>query len=130
MTEVYVIETMQWNFNAGNINSFMTEVLSYRNLSIDLLCKSMDWFPYDRDLHRERVNVYFQIFNESEVEYFHWFSIFEKFSFMPIKFTWNIGFRENISKIFALWFVLRHNFIEHWKLFLNPFFYLLGFALL
>ena len=29
--------------------------LSYRNHSIDLLCKSMDWFLYDRDLHPERV---------------------------------------------------------------------------
>ena len=47
----------------------------------------MDWLPYDRDLHHERVNAHFQIFNEIEVEYFHLFSIFEKFSFMPIKFT-------------------------------------------
>ena len=31
--------------------------LSYRNQSIDLLCKSMDWFLCDRDLHHERVNV-------------------------------------------------------------------------
>ena len=29
--------------------------LSYRNQSIDLLCKSMDWFLYNRDLHHERV---------------------------------------------------------------------------
>ena len=33
--------------------------LSYRNQSIDLLCKSMDWFLYDNGLHHERVN-YFQ----------------------------------------------------------------------
>ena len=31
--------------------------LSYRNQSIDLLCKSMDWFLYDRDLCHEKVNV-------------------------------------------------------------------------
>ena len=30
--------------------------LSYRNQSINLLCKSMDWFLYDRDLRHERVN--------------------------------------------------------------------------
>ena len=30
--------------------------LSYRNQSIDLLCKSMDWFLYDNDLRHERVN--------------------------------------------------------------------------
>ena len=29
--------------------------LSYKNQSIDLLCISMDWFLYDRDLHHERV---------------------------------------------------------------------------
>ena len=29
--------------------------LSYRNQSIDLLCKSTDWFLYDRDLRHERV---------------------------------------------------------------------------
>ena len=37
-------------------NSFMTEVpVSYRNQSIALLCKSMDWFLEDRDLHHESV---------------------------------------------------------------------------
>ena len=30
--------------------------LSYRNQSIDLLRKSMDWFLYDNDLRHERVN--------------------------------------------------------------------------
>ena len=30
--------------------------LSYRSQSIDLLCKSMKWFLYDRDLHHEKVN--------------------------------------------------------------------------
>ena len=33
----------------------MTKSLSYRNKFIDLLCKSMDWFLYDRDLRHERV---------------------------------------------------------------------------
>ena len=37
------------------LNSSMTEVVSYRNQSIDLQSKSMDWFLYDKDLHRERV---------------------------------------------------------------------------
>ena len=31
--------------------------LSYRNQSIDLFCKSMDWFLYDRDLSHEIVKV-------------------------------------------------------------------------
>ena len=30
--------------------------LPYRNQSIDLLCKSMDWFLYDNGLRYERVN--------------------------------------------------------------------------
>ena len=34
----------------------MTEPISYRNQAIDLLCKSMDWFLYDRDLLHEGVN--------------------------------------------------------------------------
>ena len=33
--------------------------LSYRNQSIDLQSKSMDWFLYDTDLRHERVNVFF-----------------------------------------------------------------------
>ena len=32
--------------------------LSYRNKSIDLLCKSMDWFLYDNSPRHERVNWY------------------------------------------------------------------------
>ena len=35
--------------------------ISYRNQSIDLLCKSMDWFLYDIDLLHERVKVDFTI---------------------------------------------------------------------
>ena len=31
--------------------------LSYRNQSIDLLCKSMDWFLYDNGLRLERVKL-------------------------------------------------------------------------
>ena len=31
--------------------------LSYRNQFIDLLCKSMDWFLYGRDLRHERVEI-------------------------------------------------------------------------
>ena len=33
--------------------------LSYRNQSIDLLCKSIDWFLYHRDLRHERVKILF-----------------------------------------------------------------------
>ena len=37
-------------------NSFMRWSISYRNQSIDLLGKSMNWFVYDRDLRHGRVN--------------------------------------------------------------------------
>ena len=33
--------------------------LSYRNQSIDLHSKSMDWFRYDKDLRHERVKPVF-----------------------------------------------------------------------
>ena len=46
-----------FNFPSLRINSFMTEVPSYINQSIDLLCKSIDRFLYDRYLCHERVNL-------------------------------------------------------------------------
>ena len=43
--------------------------LSYRNQSIDLLCKSMDWFLYDNGLRHERVRHF---------STFLWFVFIEK----------------------------------------------------
>ena len=37
--------------------------LLFRNQSVDLLSKSMDWFLYDRDLHRERVKISYSKLN-------------------------------------------------------------------
>ena len=49
------------------VNSLMTEVLIlYRNQSIDLLCKSMDWFLCNRDLLYEKVN-YFSLVEQDHV---------------------------------------------------------------
>ena len=39
------------------LDSFMTEVMLYRNQYIDLERKSMDWFLYDSDIRHERVNA-------------------------------------------------------------------------
>ena len=40
----------------GRLNSFMIEgPIIHRNKSTDLLCKSVDWFLYDRYLRHERV---------------------------------------------------------------------------
>ena len=36
--------------------SWRTSLL-YKNQSIGLLCKSMDWFLYDRDVCHEKVNI-------------------------------------------------------------------------
>ena len=33
----------------------MRKSISYRNQPVGMLCKSMDWFLHDRDLHHERV---------------------------------------------------------------------------
>ena len=38
-------------------NSFMTGTLSYKNQSIDLQSKSIDWFLYDNGLRHERVKA-------------------------------------------------------------------------
>ena len=38
---------------------FHDGVPSYQNQSTDVLCKSMDWFLYDRELRHERVNEYY-----------------------------------------------------------------------
>ena len=41
------------------------------HLETNLLCKSKDWFLYDRDLRHERVNT---ILPASRVSYFHAFA--------------------------------------------------------
>ena len=46
------MKTEIWN---KILNSFTTEVVSYRNQSIDLQSKSKDWFLYDIGLCCERV---------------------------------------------------------------------------
>ena len=38
----------------------MIESLSYRNQTIDLLYKSIDWFLYERDFRHERVKLDFE----------------------------------------------------------------------
>ena len=40
------------------LHSFITEAVIYRNQSIDLRSKSMDWFVYDNGVRHERVKVW------------------------------------------------------------------------
>ena len=46
----------------------MMEVPTYRNQSIDLQSKSIDWFLYDRDLRYEKVNQYLNFPSDYEEE--------------------------------------------------------------
>ena len=59
---LFVVASEFWEFGIHNIISFVTNNFSlmktqYRNQSIDLLCKSIDWFLYDKDLLHEGVKV-------------------------------------------------------------------------
>ena len=45
-----------WNGLCGSLALSWRRPLSYRNQSIDLRCKSIDWFLYDNSLRLERVN--------------------------------------------------------------------------
>ena len=64
-------------------------LLSYRNQSIDLLGKSMDWFLYDKDLRHERMkkNIESNIFFEVQNYYF----VFE--SVLIFFFKWSYSQR-------------------------------------
>ena len=44
-----------YEFRYQTLTLLWRRSLSYRNQSIDLKCKSMDWFLYDRDFRHERV---------------------------------------------------------------------------
>ena len=44
--KIFIVLTLSWR-----------RPLSYRDQSIDLLCKSMEWFLYDNGLRQERVKV-------------------------------------------------------------------------
>ena len=73
--------------------------LSYRNQSIDLLSKSMDWFKYDNGLHHERVKLCHNISK-----------MFEIFMYLN---QWNkkhntVGPRSNIKVKIVM-------FVEPWK---------------
>ena len=45
------------NICSGHLTFLWRWSLAYRNQSIEFHCNSMDWFLYDRDLRRERVNT-------------------------------------------------------------------------
>ena len=53
------VKAVSWHFS-GIFNSFMREVPIIQKQSIDIHCKLMDWFLYDKGLRHEIVNVYFK----------------------------------------------------------------------
>ena len=96
--------------------------LSYRNQSIELLCKLMDWFLYDRDLHHERVNWL----------YFYWYSqtmlvVIPKSSrdCMTLIFTeinfWRVLPQNNLDSVkrASITGLKNNNFVQIWHLSLN-----------
>ena len=57
MLVVFLVDTkiiFSYNFGALLTHTWQRP-LSYRNQSINLLCISVDWFLYDRDLRHERI---------------------------------------------------------------------------
>ena len=66
------------NLLQGSINLSRRRPMSYRNKSIDLLCKLMDWLLYDIGLRRERVKIT-PIFSLFSNWLFQWAIIFEHF---------------------------------------------------
>ena len=68
--------------------------LSYRNQSIDLLSKSLDWFLYDRDLRHER--------GKSEA---HWEPSQMSNPSRPVHF-WKLHWNKNKNFLFSHFFVV------------------------
>ena len=54
----------------------MTLCPSYRKQSINLLCKPMDWFLYDRDLRHERVKHFLNTFLVVGRVFHHWLYLY------------------------------------------------------
>ena len=96
--------------------------LSYRNQSTDLLCKSMDWFLYDRDLRHERTKehpswnpyltlittIVFQIYYRREEKH-----MYHEIPNVDYQIYWFI----NSSLLFKNWyhvFFLRENSFSIW----------------
>ena len=56
MFDMVLITALLW---ATECSSWTQLTLSYENQYIDLLCKSMDWFLFDRDLRNQGIKNYF-----------------------------------------------------------------------
>ena len=57
---IYFLKNISQRLLLTSLTLSRRRSISYRNQSIDLLRKSMDWFLYDIDLRRERVKPQYQ----------------------------------------------------------------------
>ena len=73
MNEWLIMSGLKWSQavvrKRNCVTSFMVEGLSYRKRSIDLLCKSMDWFLYARDLRHERFKLHAKLTELKAIKY-------------------------------------------------------------
>ena len=73
---------------------YENDTWSYRNQSIDLLCKSVNWFLYERDLPRERGKTFFACHTRKVFPYMLWSRI-RLFCFSVWVFFMNIDKSQN-----------------------------------
>ena len=59
--------TLQYEYILHDLTLSWRRPLSYRNQSIDLPSKSMEWFLYDNDLRHERVNFWQNFFPDPSI---------------------------------------------------------------
>ena len=89
---------------------------SYRNQSTDLLCKSMDWFLYDTNLHHERVKTFLktdEIFYHNqdkmkETNFFFWIKSTNSLKLRP-----NSLFKSSILRYRKYALKLSNHFLKH-----------------
>ena len=79
-----------------SLNSFMTEALSYRNNSIDFLCKSMDCFLCDNSLRHERVKSFIEYRSDILTEHIHLIIELSAFDSLDKSLT----FRSHVSQLY------------------------------
>ena len=90
---------------------------SYRNLSIDLLCMSIDWFLYDRDLHHERDEfnfgkVCFQFsFRLNVTSAKKWTILWAS----PLAYSWHLTLVPDLNLISYLFYCSNWTFIMNLK---------------
>ena len=75
--------------------------LSHRNQSIDLLCKSMDWFRYNKDLHHEWLSLIIEKFIKTITEDAWRWIINRKFKYHYVSDFYKYGVHKSINPNFC-----------------------------